>query len=111
MIENQMVVGEVKEYAHDGYDPSEQEVYDWARAHKTPSEWSELFIDNHDPVVLGVCLGRLLVDEKGQVNYLMSKSDSRDISIASMLRAHVGKIVYKYWRDECGEWFDNGGEL
>jgi hypothetical protein len=109
MIENQMAVGEVKEYAEDGMTPTVQQVAAWAAKHKNPAQWADLFFDNFDSSTIGVCLQMLMErqDDKG----VMSKDDIRCISIATMIRSQVEAIAFKYWSDDCKSFFDNGGSL
>ena len=112
-MSDQMAVGEVEEYAHDGVEPTVEQVIAWAQGRKSASEWFDTIIDQCDVIELGVVFKALLESRKGFIfdGSTMTKSEMRDVSCGSLMRGRFEKIVFAAWQDECKSFLDNGGEL
>ena len=109
MIENQQVVGEVTEYAKDGYPLTDAEFYDWCFKHISSGDAFLRVIENASEIVIGSAF--MMLCQNKHTEGLMTQADCRDVVCASTLRGQIMPILKKYYWNDCVEFFDNGGSL
>jgi hypothetical protein len=108
MIENRQVIGEVKEYAHDGYEPTDDEFFDWCFKYKNGTEaFTTIFENADDNDFIGIGCALLMLCLPRSKEGVMSEANCRDLIASDQLRKSIMPILRKYYYEDCCAWFDN----
>jgi hypothetical protein len=108
MIENQQAIGEVKEYAQDGVEVTDDMFFAWVFKKSGLDVFTAIFEEasDGDCITIGCVLTMLCTLRDTE-----SASDIRDAAAAGVLRDTLRPLLKKRYFEECQAFFDNGGEL